>query len=274
MPIKLIACDLDGTLMGPELTFSPRLIDAVRRAQARGIVVTIATGRGYPSTRRFARTLGVTAPLICYQGAQIRSLEGDVLYESALPRRHLPPIVAFCREQGLELTSYWGDEIYQTTRMYDQAFYDRWFSLPMHRVPDLIEALPGDPLKYIAIAPHEERGDRLEREVRHLAAGQYQVMRSHAWFVEGLAPGVSKGRSLSRLAARLGIAQGEVMAIGDGGNDAAMVAWAGLGVAIGNAMHSVKRVADVVAPDQAADGAAWAIERYALVLDPDNGNQQ
>jgi Cof subfamily protein (haloacid dehalogenase superfamily) len=264
MSVKLIACDLDGTLMGPDLAFSPRLLEAVQRAQERGITVTIATGRGYPSARPFARRLGVRAPLICYQGAQIKGLEGDTLYEAALSRQYLPEVSAFCDEWGCEFTLYCADEIYQRTRTYDQPYYDRWFGLPIHQVDDPLAAIPGEPIKFLVIAPDRESGDRLEKELRRLAAGRFQVTRSHEWFVEGLARGVSKGDAVARLAARLGVARAEVMALGDSGNDASMVEWAGLGVAIGNASPDVKAVADLVAPSLAEDGAAWAIERHAL----------
>jgi Cof subfamily protein (haloacid dehalogenase superfamily) len=264
MPIKLIVCDLDGTLIGKDLDFTPRLSEAVQHAQARNITVTIATGRGFPATRHFANRLGVTAPLICYQGAQIRTLDGKVLHESTLSRTHLPPVIAHCQVGGWELAVYWNDEIYQTTSMYNQDYYDRWFSLPIHRVDDLMTALPGDPCKFIAIAPTKEKADQLERQIRGLAADQFQVMRSHAWFVEGLAAGVSKGDGVARLARQLDIGQEQVMAIGDSGNDASMVEWAGLGVAMGDASPDVKAVAQVVAPLQAENGAAWAIEQYAL----------
>jgi Cof subfamily protein (haloacid dehalogenase superfamily) len=264
MNIQLIISDLDGTLIGDAFTFSPRVRQAVRRAQERGIVLTVATGRGYPSAVGFARELEITAPLICYQGAQIRALDGALLYEATLSRRFLPEVMAFCRQRGCELSVYAGDEIYQTTELYDAGYYDRWFSLPYHRVDDLLSALPGDPVKYIAVAPDEATADQLEEELKALAAGRYQVMRSHAWFVEGLGAGVSKGEAASRLAARLGIARENVMAIGDSGNDALLVEWAGLGVAVGNASDEVKAVADVIAPAQVEDGAAWAIECHAL----------
>jgi len=264
MPVKLIVCDLDGTLVDEDLTFTPRLSEAVKRAQAQGITVTIATGRGFSTTRHFAALLGLAAPLICYQGAQIRALDGKTFHESSLSRAYLPPVIAHCQAGGWELAVYWNDEIYQTTRMYDQAYYDRWFALPVHHVADLMTALPADPLKFIAIAPTTEQADRLEREIRDLAAAKFQVMRSHAWFVEGLAADVSKGDGVARLAQRLGIAREHVMAIGDSGNDASMVAWAGLGVAMGNASPDVKAVAKVVAPSQQEDGAAWAIEHLAL----------
>ena len=70
MTIKLIICDLDGTLIGDEFSFSPRVRQAVARAQDAGVAVTLASGRGYPAMRGFARQLGVEVPLICYQGAQ------------------------------------------------------------------------------------------------------------------------------------------------------------------------------------------------------------
>jgi len=262
--IRLIACDLDGTLMGEDLEFSPRLLRAIRRAQNRGITVTIATGRGFPTTRQFAQRLSIMAPVICYQGAQVRLHDGAPLYQVDLPRAYLPEVVAFCRDRRRELTVYCDDQIYQATQAYDPSYYDRWFSLPRHLVGDLLNALPGEPVKFLTIAASREDGDRLEEDVRALAAHRFQVVRSHAWFVEGLASGVSKGNGLSRLAQHLGIRREEVMALGDSGNDASMVDWAGLGVAVGNASADVKAVAGVIAPPLAEDGAAWAIERYAL----------
>jgi Cof subfamily protein (haloacid dehalogenase superfamily) len=262
--IKLVACDLDGTLMGPDLSFSSRLLETIRQARKRGLTVTVATGRGYPSTRHFAAQLGIRAPVICYQGAQIRGRGGTVLHESTLPRKYLPEVITFCREENRELTVYYRDEIYQATWLYDQAYYDRWFGLPIHVVDDLMAAIPGEPVKFIAIGPTEETADVLERDLKSLAAGRFQVVRSHAWFVEGLGSGTSKGDGLARLAQRLGVAREQVMALGDSGNDASMVAWAGWGVAMGNASPEVKAVAEVIAPSLEEDGAAWAIARYAL----------
>jgi Cof subfamily protein (haloacid dehalogenase superfamily) len=226
--------------------------------------VTLASGRGYPSLRGFARQLGVDVPLIAYQGAQTWTADGTLLQETPLSRAYLPPVIDYCAARGLELAVYYQDRICQTTRLYDDAYYGVWFGLPQVYVDDLMTALPGDPIKYIAIAPDEASGDRIEREVTALAAGRYQVMRSHKWFVEGLAAPVSKGAAAQRLAARLGVAREEVMALGDGGNDLALVEWAGLGVAMGDASPAVQAAADLVAPTQAEEGAAWAIERYAL----------
>jgi Cof subfamily protein (haloacid dehalogenase superfamily) len=262
MPIRLIVCDLDGTLIDANLTISPRLRRAVQCAQRAGTIVTIATGRGYPTTRRFADRLAICAPLICYQGAQIVLQDGTSFYERALPREHLLTAIALCDRGGWELSVYHDDQIYVTTKQRDQAYYDRWFSLPVHQVPDLMAAIPGDPIKFIITAADEQEADHVERALRARSTGRFQVMRSHAWFVEGLAADVSKGDAVAQLAQRLGVLREQVMAIGDSGNDRSMVEWAGIGVAMGNASPDVKATADIIAPPQDVDGAAWAIERY------------
>lgn len=264
MTIKLVVSDLDGTLFGPELVFSPRLLRAVRMARERGVIVTLATGRGFSSACEFAQRLGTDAPLICYQGALIRAQTGQTLYHAHLSRAHLPAVVEFARQQQVELSVYYDDEIYYTTRTHEPAYYERWFSLPAHQVENLPEALPGDPIKFILIAHDKAHGDRLEAALRDFAAGRFEVTRSHDWFVEGVPLKTSKGDAVARLAQHLGIERQQVMALGDNGNDRSMIAWAGLGVAMGNARDEVKAVADVIAPPQAEDGAAWAIERYVL----------
>jgi len=265
---RLLICDIDGTLLGPDLTFSPRLLQALLEARAQGTVVALATGRGFPSASYFAQELGLDTPRICYQGAEIRSKDGDYLHQATLSRDYLPKVILFCQTEHLELSVYYEDQIYQATRLYDQEFYDLWFSLPIRQVENLHAALPGDPVKFIVTTPTEQEGNRVETQVREMAAQQFQVMRSHAWFVEGLDRSVSKGNAVARLAEHLDIAQAETMAIGDGQNDASMIEWAGLGIAMGNAPPRVQAVADIVAPPQHEDGAAWAIEQYILGKNP------
>ncbi len=93
------------------------------------------------------------------------------------------------------------------------------------------------------------------------------VLRSHALFGELTAPGVSKGAALKTLAARLGIPREQVVAIGDHENDLQMIAWAGLGLAMGNAIPAVREAADAIIPTVEEAGVAWAIKRYLLSED-------
>ena len=120
-----------------------------------------------------------------------------------------------------------------------------------------------EPIKFLVFAEPHETEDLLT-ELRQRFAGQMELTRSHARIVEGNPIGVSKGDALCRLAAHLSVPQTEVMAIGDQDNDAPMVAWAGVGVAMGNASPATKAAADWVAPPVTEDGAASAIERFIL----------
>jgi hypothetical protein len=100
--------------------------------------------------------------------------------------------------------------------------------------------------------------------MRQRFESRMEIVRSHAKFVEGNPLGVSKGDALGRLADHLRIPQKQVMAIGDQGNDVSMIAWAGVGVAMGNGSRAAKAVADWIAPPFSENGAAVAIERFIL----------
>jgi len=261
---KLLAADLDGTLMGEDFTLSPRVKTTVRRAMERGVYVTLATGREYSTAIEYARELGITTPLICYQGGQIRDPgSGEVLHRVTMPRALAEESIRLARERCWCLCLYVGDQIYLDEVTRPSGFSELLIGVDVHYVPDLATVLDGEPIKFIIIAG-EAQADHIEEELRTHMDGRLNIVRSHRFFVEGNPLQATKGQALARLAELLGVPRSEVMAIGDQGNDADMVAWAGLGVAMGNAVPQVKAVADYIAPAVDEDGAAVAIERFLL----------
>jgi Cof subfamily protein (haloacid dehalogenase superfamily) len=261
---KLLACDLDGTLMDETFTFTPRVKTAVALAMARGVAVVIATGRAYPSTLPFAQELGISLPLICTQGGLIQDPDtGEVLHRTIMPLALAHEIVALSKQRGWHLTLYENDQVYLADLRYPRSFYDHMFGLPLHLVSDLTAALTRPPAKFIVVAEPEE-ADAIVPELRERFAGRLRIVRSHRNFVEGNPLDASKGQALARLAAHLGIPQSQTAAIGDNDNDTDMVAWAGLGMAMGNAHPNLKAIADVILPSVEKDGAAVAIEKYIL----------
>ena len=261
---KLLACDLDGTLMDETLTFTPRVRAAVARAMQHGVAVTLATGRAYPSALPFAQELGITLPLICTQGGLIKDpTTGEVLHQATLPLPLAHEVIALSRQHGWHLTLYVDDQVYLTELRRPRAFYDQMFGLPLRLVPDLAVAVARPPAKFIVIAEPQE-ADAIVPVLRRWFAGRLRIVRSHRNFVEGNPLDASKGLALARLAARLGVPQAQVAAIGDNDNDANMVAWAGLGMAMGNAHPDLKAIADVILPPVQEDGVAVAIEKYIL----------
>ncbi len=261
---KLVAIDLDGTLLPDDLQVRPRVHRAIRRALDAGVHVTLATGRAFPDTARYALELGIDVPVICYQGGLIQDPRtGRVLYRAMMDRELAKEAVELAARGDLDLNLYVGDEIFVTRLRHDEDFYQKWFGLPVHPVEDLRTALADHPIKFIIIA-EEAEADRIHRVWKAHFEGRLNIVRSHRLFVEGNPLGVSKGDALARLAAHLGVSQEETIAIGDNDNDRTMIAWAGLGVAMGNAPASLQAIADFVAPPVTQDGVAEVLERFIL----------
>jgi Cof subfamily protein (haloacid dehalogenase superfamily) len=266
---RLLALDLDGTLIGHDLRLSPRVRAAVAQAQALGVHVSLATGRGPSPTDQFAQQLGLRAPLICFQGGLVYDyVTGRTLHERRLDPAVVPVIVRLAREHGWNLQ-------FETPRM---IYLPRESKHPNEllalisvsnwtRVHDLAADLPETPHKFILSVHDPAERDALTEQLRNEAqrAGlSLTVVASHRILVEGLPAGLDKVTGLQWLAEDMGIAREAVMAVGDNDNDAPMLAWAGVGVAMGNASPAARQAADWIAPSVEHDGAAVAIEKYLL----------
>ena len=218
---KLLACDLDGTLMDETFILTPRVKAAVAKAMECGVGVTVATGRAYPSALPFAQELSTTLPLICTQGGLIQDpSSGEVLHQTAMPLPLAHEIITLSQKRDWHLTIYVDDQIYLTGFQHHRRFYDQMFSLPMHVVTDLAAAVTRPPAKFIVIA-EPEQADAIVPELRERFDSRLRIVRSHRCFVEGNPLEASKGQALARLAARLGGSQSQTAAIVDTDNDAA-----------------------------------------------------
>ena len=163
---RLLAADLDGTLADDEAHISLRVQEAVRRALECGVIVTLATGRSFPSTLPFAHQLGITAPLICYQGGLIQDpCTGEILYEATLPRSLVEETVTLARERDWHLILYERERILVTEERCDRDFYERWLGRDIIAVPDLMAALQREATKFIVVAEPAE-ADRIEEELQ------------------------------------------------------------------------------------------------------------
>jgi hypothetical protein len=262
--IRLLACDLDGTLVDETFRIRPRVKAAVSLARARGVAVTIATGRAFPATLPFARELGIALPLICTQGGLIKDpITGRVLHEAKMTLSLAQEIIELGQKRNWHLTLYIDEQVYLTELEHHRDFYARMFGLPIRFVEDLSAAVTRPPSKFIVIA-EPAQADAIVPELREHFDGRLRIVRSHRNFVEGNPLDASKGQALARLAAHLGIAQSQTAAVGDNDNDADMISWAGLGMAMGNAHPDLKALADVILPPVEQDGVAVAIEQYIL----------
>jgi hypothetical protein len=266
---RLVALDIDGTIVGHDLKYSPRIRAAVARALDQGVVVTLATGRGAEPTSKFAAGLNLAAPLVCLQGGFICDVSGQrALHEERLPPESVPWIVARAQDRDWHLHFETAHMVYMhQSAESPEALMNLFRVTRVKRVTNFLTHMREVPHKFlIAVASPEER-DAVADELRALIEAErlpIHVLPSHPILVEGLPTGVNKARGLEWLAHHLGIAQAEVLAVGDNDNDIHMLEWAGVGVAMGNASPGALAAADWVAPSVDEDGAAAALEKYVL----------
>jgi Cof subfamily protein (haloacid dehalogenase superfamily) len=268
--IRLVALDLDGTLIGDDLRLPPRTVATIRAVVARGVHVALATGRMTSSALPYARELGLRSPLVGLQGALVREMPapgsarpGRLLLHRPLPADVAREALGWCRAAGLvahvnhleRMVISAGDE-----RTED---YSGWNFGRVVVVPDLGAWIRAPVTKVISVGPPPLADRALER-ARADFAGRAEPTVSHPMFLEFLAPGVNKGRAVRFLARRLGVDLRDTLAIGDQRNDIEMIAEAGIGVAMGGAPEAVRVVARRVAPPLAEEGAAQILEELVL----------
>jgi len=264
--IRLVAMDLDDTLLRDDWTISPRVVKAIQRAQAQGVIMTIATGRMSISTRPYVEQLGLDVPVITYHGAMIQQvLSEEILFRRVIPSAVAAEIVQYVMERGIYVQVYLENRVITTELNKWSREYARIASVPIEE-EDLSSLLSQEPegVEKILLMGEESELDQLAPLLAQRYGERVHLTKSKPCFLEMTDYSVNKGVALSALAEHLGIVQEEVMAIGDSFNDLEMIKYAGLGVAMGNARSEIKEQADIVTVTNEEDGVAEAIERYVL----------
>jgi Cof subfamily protein (haloacid dehalogenase superfamily) len=263
-PIRLIATDIDGTLLNTRHELTPRTEQALRRAMQQGVEVVLATGKTYFSGAGIIRQLGLTSPGVYVQGLVITGPEGEVLRSQTLEPEVVRHVTAFTEAEKRLLLGYTGARIVMSE---ENTFADALVAYhePRPEVVGPLSLISGSTQfnKLIVTCEPEEMALLRQKLSRHID-GSATLVRSAPALLEILPVGASKGAGLAWLLERLGVPQTEVLAIGDAENDIEMLRMAGIGVAVGNAMQAVKEAADVIVAGNDEDGVAEAVERFVL----------
>lgn len=261
MKYRLIAFDLDGTLTNPEGIVPDDARLAVQHAIAKGIRVTLATGRMYRPSARFARELGIAEPIICYQGALIAEPAGHrVLWHKPLPLSLARQAIETVRAMGVQTIVYVDDELYVERATERVELYAQRNGVKLNVVGDLVAAIEEQPTKIAAWGEPPEI-DALAARLNAHFGSTLLVTKTFPTFCELGHPESGKGNALKYLAGLLGIGQGETVAVGNGPNDVDMLEWAGVGIAIGTAPTEVSAVADWVVDLQAGESLVQMVDR-------------
>ena len=269
MAIRLRALDMDGTLLTPEHQISPAVKQAIHDARAQGIVVVLASGRPYIGMKKYVAELGLDIPgqfCISYNGGLVqRAEDGSCVAEVTLDHNDYLKFEQLARQLGVHFQAL--DKTHLYTPNQDISHYT------VHEV-----SLTGIPLRYRAVEQMDptlrfpklmmvDEPARLDDAIAQMPAEiteNYTLLKSAPYYLEILNKQVNKGQAVRILAEQLGFTADEVMAVGDQENDLAMLSYAGYGVAMGNAIDSVKQQARYQTATNAEDGVAQAIQRWAL----------
>ena len=264
--IRLIATDLDDTLLNEKSDLSPRTEAALRAAMDAGCGIALSSGRMLEAMLPFAERIGVNAPMLLYNGAMLYDHNTDeTIYAPRIAFETALAIVKWAEAEGYYMQVYPGKgyycrEIVEHTRRYAASIHvdPVEVHMPLSR---WMEAHPSDMQKMLLIDT-PEGADRAKAELQRAFPHGACFLKSRAHYLEIAPENVDKGRSLAKLAEHLGIAREEVMAFGDGQNDVPMLEYAGDGWAMANACREALACTDLIAPPNTEDGVAQVIERY------------
>ena len=270
-PIRLLAIDIDGTLLNPEFQISPVDMAALRRAQAEGVEVVVVTGRRHTFALPIVQQLGFDLWVISSNGAITRSLRGETFHRDLLP-------VETCRKLCTNMREFRGNTVLTFDTDAKGAIVlehmselnvsiRRWLEKNLQYIDFVIpieDSLTRDPVQAMFCGPIS----RMQQALAALAEGGLDVtvlrteyVARNLSIVDVLNQGCSKGHALERWANFRGIPREQVMAIGDNYNDIEMLAFAGVPFIMGNASEEMRRNGWAVTLSNAENGVASAIEQ-------------
>ena len=263
MQIRLVALDLDDTLLMEDCTIPEDVIGCLKEATDMGVKIVIATGRIFPSAKMYAEMLGTDCPIICYNGAMIRKIGEEPSFAAEIDVALMREIAVYCRNEGLYLQMYYEDDIVVEKDCKELRIDPDSKVTGIRFIGDLTTAeLNPSPKMMILDTP--ERLATVKKELVEKYGDRLYIATSKEYLLEMMPKGVSKRETLKMYAESQGIKREEVMVCGDNTNDMEMVEWAGLGVAVKNAVEPLKVVAKYIAKNERSYGVKEVVEKFVL----------
>ena len=266
MKYKLLAVDIDGTLLNSNFELTEATKEAVEKAIDKGIIFTISTGRPVPGVKYLKELLDLKKdfPVITYNGATVvMSESGKVLFNQKLEEKYVNEIEDLCTQNDTHMIVWSDDKLYMTEVNEYTMDYRSILGTDYTVVEDFREVAAGGITKTIWI-DEIEKISKLQDKMQHHFKDKLNCHTSRPYLLEFVGKGASKAAGMEEIGKYYGIDRSEMIAAGDGYNDVSMIKYAGLGIVMGNAPDDIKEIGDFVTLSNDEDGLAYAIDKFLL----------
>ncbi|PKF61033.1 Cof-type HAD-IIB family hydrolase [Psychromonas sp. psych-6C06] len=266
--IKLIALDMDGTLLNQEKLISKRNCDAIKAAKKAGINVVLASGRPRHGLQKYLQQLGLTTEqdfVVSYNGSLVqRVASNEILYQTSLTGTDAKAVFAVSQQLGVHIHAFSATQGLITHQHNPWTELEATLNDIVAKEVDFTTIDDDETIIKVMLVADEETLSNAITQLPNSLKANYSVLRSAAIFLEVLHPQCDKGFAIQQLAQVLNLSEEQVMCVGDAENDHAMLSFAGIAVAMENADDATKALADVITLSNVNDGVAVAIEQHAL----------
>ncbi len=262
--IKMLVLDIDGTIFRKDYTATKRVKDTLKKIVEKGIKVVLCTGRMYAATKQIAKELGLTTPVICYQGGLVKNFcdNEKTLWERTMEKTLALDVIKELKKRKVFFNLYINDILMVEEDNYLIRQYVDARNIKYEVVNNCEELDLTGVNKILAIDDDTKLIENLQKEMAEKYKDKLYVIRSTPRFCEFSNPEATKGNALRYLAKMWDLKQEEIMACGDQDNDIEMLLAAGTKVAMGNATEDLKKIADYVTDTVDNDGVVKAVEKF------------
>jgi len=264
---KLIAIDMDGTLLSNEKQISSANYDAIQQAKENGVKVVLASGRPLVGFKKYLEQLDLISEddyAVAFNGALVQTADGgEIISKKTLTLGDYKDLYKLSKELKVNIHALTETSVIAPK----DTMYTRE-EAAMNGIPTeiiAVEDVPSDTtIVKVMYVDAPEILDEIIQNIPEEVSSKYTIVRSAPFYLEFLDKSVNKGTGVAALAKKLNIKQEEVICIGDAGNDIHMIKYAGLGVAMGNAFPEVKKAANFITKTNEQDGVAFIIDKFII----------
>lgn len=264
MSIRLLLCDIDGTLVRPDKSLGPPVIDAVARLQAAGVPVSLISARPISGMLWIAERLKIAQPMGAFNGATLFARDGTITSADHLGQSEAARALALLAERKVEPWVFADGRWYATTGEGEHAARERGSAGIEPTVQPDLSGLTARVDKIVGVSDDHAMLAALEPELAAAMQGRATVARSQLYYLDVTPPTGNKGDGVTAIARASGVPLDQVAVIGDQHNDLAMFARAGLSIAMGNGPEDVRARAQFTTTGNDVDGVAHAINTIIL----------